>query len=110
VAGLTASWRAEGSTDSAPVAADGSFSIRITTLNTAEALLVDGPEPRAYHPSLFPFRIDQAQDAKVVMVPRSWTIRRGIYAGQTVPISLDVVMEDTSFGLSYYRGQVFEDL
>lgn len=109
LSGLRAHWRAEGSDDSAPVGADGTFAIRVSTLRTAGELLVDGPEPRAFHPSLYPFSIDLAQDARVVMVPRSWTIRRGLYAGQTIPIRLDLVMDTEEFGFTYFRGQTDED-
>lgn len=104
--GLWATWHpAADSTvvDSARVAADGTFEIHTTTVHGKGELLIDGAEPRAFHPFLYPFDDDSLLSFTVVMVPRKWTIQRGVYQGQVVATSLDLVMDDdTNRGLYTY--------
>lgn len=110
LAALRARWETAQKADSVQLAADGSFIIRATTLETAGELRIDGAAPRAFHPFLYPFHVDSLADVDVVLVPRAWTIRRGLYTGQTVPLSLDLVMDEEEFGFSYFKGQWGEDL
>ena len=109
MSGLWAMWHpAEDSVvDSARVAADGSFAIQTTTPDRSGTLVVDGPEPRSYEPFEYPFQESELLDAKLVLVPREWTIRRGLYEGQTVETGLDPVVDDdaTQTRYSYYFGQ-----
>lgn len=109
LSGLWATWHPAGDTvvDSARVNADGTFEIHTTTPDSAGELLIDGPEPRAFHPFLYPFARDSLLHVTVVMVPRKWTIRRGIYKGQTVETSLDLVVDDdaSQAAYSYYFGR-----
>ena len=100
---LWAHWRAGEAHDSAAVQGDGTFVIRPDSTPDAGELLVDALEPRHYHPSLFPFSVDSAAGITIVLVPRTWTIRKGIYQGETVPTPLDLVMDDGNTGPAYFN-------
>lgn len=106
---LRASWHADGApaTDAAPVAADGSFEIRASTVEPSGELAVDARAPRRYHPFLYPFHVDSLEDVTVVAVPRTWTIRSGIHRGETVETSLDPAVDDDASRLlyTYFYGQ-----
>jgi hypothetical protein len=56
-----------------------------------------------------PLHIDSLTNADIVMVPRSWTIKSGIYAGQNVAISLSKVMDEPMWLPSYYNGLFLDD-
>ncbi|MCG6989295.1 MAG: hypothetical protein LJF06_14100 [Gemmatimonadetes bacterium] len=105
LSGLWATWHPAGDTvvDSARVGTDGRFEIHTTTPHGEGALLIDAPDPRTFHPFLYPFDDDSLLDFTVVMVPLKWTVRHGIYEGQVVETSLDLVMDDdTNRGLYTY--------
>jgi|GEM_PF-1644884 len=88
--------RAGGVEDSVEVGADGSFALtsRGVAVDSAEVFVdtAAGGE-RAYHPAWMRLSEAQArQDVRVMLVPRAWTIPRGAFAGQTVPVSLDQLL------------------
>ncbi|MFQ6044761.1 MAG: hypothetical protein ACE5PT_00190 [Gemmatimonadales bacterium] len=103
---LWVTWRAEGETtgDSAQVKSDRTFEIRTTASHVTGELLIEGGS--VFHPFLYPFHVDSVGDIDVVMVPRVWTIKNGIYQGQVVATSLDSVMDDdgTRVAPTYYHG------
>lgn len=107
--GLWAVWRTEdgGTADSARVQSDGDFEIQASRMDSEGELLVDGTEPRTFHPFLFPFHVDALDGVDLLMIPRSWTIRSGIYRDETVPTPLDPAVEDDADQLlySYYFAQ-----
>ena len=107
--GLSVTWRTAQTPAgvTAAVQADGTFSIQPADGATTGEILVDGPSPRAYHPFLFPFHRDSVGQSDLLMVPTMWTITDGELAGQTVPVSLDLVMEDDAgnFLYSYFWAQ-----
>lgn len=116
VEGIWAIWRVEGSrvADSSRVEADGTFSIRASTGGASTQtgsvrgeLLIDGPEPRNFHPFLFPFRAEEINGLRLLLIPRRWTIRAGIYEGETVATPLDPVVEDNANQMryTYFFGQ-----
>lgn len=106
--GLHAVWRPGGGTsaDSARLDDKGRFSIDVTSPASSGALLIRADDD-AYHPFLFPFDVDELRDVHVVLVPRSWTIERGIHAGESVSTSLDPVVDDEAEQLlyTYFFGQ-----
>lgn len=107
--GLWAVWRTgDGETaDSARIQSDGGFEIQASRMDSEGGLLVDGAEPRAFHPFLFPFQADALDGVDVLVIPRSWTIRSGIHREETVPTPLDPAVEDDADQLlySYYFAQ-----
>ncbi len=106
--GLHAVWidRGTGRRDSAAVAGDGAFTIHVGGDGGPGELRVDGPAPRTVHPFLLPFPSPPAEALDLVLVPRRWTIRRGLHAGVVVPVPLDPVVDDTeTFLYSYWFGQ-----
>lgn len=111
LSGLWATWHPTGKNvvDSARVGADGSFEIHTSAEAAGGELRIDGSAPRAFHPFLYPFSIDSLARGQVavILVPRSWTIRKGLFEGQVVETRLDPVMDDDTDRLlySYYFGQ-----
>ena len=107
--GLTVSWRTEETPGgaSAAVGEDGTFSIQPADAAETGEILVDGPAPRAFHPFLFPFHRDSVSQSDLLLIPTSWTIQDGEFAGRTVATSLDLAMEDDagSFLYSYFWAQ-----
>ncbi|HEX6370091.1 MAG TPA: hypothetical protein VF006_14315 [Longimicrobium sp.] len=88
-------WRARGDTaprvDSAAVDSAGRFALPVPA-GAADSLqiVVDAAErgARAYHPALARIhRRDAQAEQGIVLVPRTWTIPAGRYAGQAVGIS-----------------------
>lgn len=108
VEGLTATWRTGGAVaGSGPVATDGSFGFAVAESDSAGELDIQGGPRGDLHPFAWPLRAPQAESLAIVMVPRRWTVRSGIYQGQTVTTSLDLVMDDDADQLlySYFFGQ-----
>lgn len=107
--GLWAIWSVDGgaTADSARILADGTFEIEASASESEGELLVDGSSPRAFHPFLFPFHADSLDGLDVLLIPRQWTIRAGVYRGESVPSSLDPAVEDDAdqYLYSYYFGQ-----
>lgn len=70
-------------------------------------LLVDGPGPRRFHPFLHPFHADSLDGVDLLLIPGSWTVRSGTYAGQSIPTPLDPVVDDEADQIlyTYYFGQ-----
>jgi hypothetical protein len=74
---------------SAPVAADGSFSIQTQVSDSISDIIID-PGPAPLLPALI--RVSSRATARglgFVLVPRSWTVQGGSFHGQTVDVSLD---------------------
>ncbi|MGD2071157.1 MAG: hypothetical protein PVI57_20990 [Gemmatimonadota bacterium] len=93
--------------DSGRVGADGTFRIETSRAELDGELLVDGPGPREFHPFLHPFDADSLDGVDLLLIPRSWTVRTGTYAGQSVPTPLDPAVDDEADQLlyTYYFGQ-----
>ncbi len=109
----------------AGVAGDGSFEVTIPEPGLLDSLvvLVDSPDPEAR--THFPVYInfggtvpesaswlppDAAPDTvfhqvRAALVPMTWTIADGPFAGQEVPIRLDAAATWANDGLSYYFAQ-----
>lgn len=109
VAGLLVLWRARGAAagDSAVVATDGTFELTPSTEDPAGELLIDEPGPRRFHPFLYPLHRDSMGIAEVLLIPRRWTVDAGAFAGQTVEIPLDPVLDDdvARLAFTYFFGQ-----
>ena len=109
ITGLTVTWR----TDETPagvsgsILGDGTFTLQPADASESGELLIDDPAPRAYHPFLFPFHRDSVGGSDLLLVPMTWTIVEGDYAGRSVPVSLDLAMEDDAgnFLYSYFWAQ-----
>lgn len=86
-------WRAAGAlrTDSAAVDPEGRFAVAVPAdAGDSLELIVDAAERsrRAYHPALARLHRRDARAAQgIVLVPRTWTIAAGRYAGRTVDVS-----------------------
>ena len=106
---LWAVWRPGNgaSADSSQLAADGVFRIEVTSPASAGELRIGGPDAGEYHPFLYPFEVAELVGVDVVMVPRSWTVRRGPFAGEVVATSLDLAVDDNAdkYLYSYFFGQ-----
>lgn len=109
VGSLQAHWR---TTDgqivaSVPVLADGTFSLSTPAPEAYGEILIDGPEPRSFHPFLFPYRATGPVRTEVFMVPLRWTVKSGIFQGQHVETPLDPVVDDDADNtfFTYYRAQ-----
>ena len=59
VDGLSATWTSTttGASSSGPVGADGRIEFRLPDAAGIGELVIDGPEPRAYHPFMFPVAV-----------------------------------------------------
>lgn len=70
---LWAVWRTQDgeAADSARVQTDGGFEIQASRMETEGELLVDGSEPRTFHPFLLPFQADALDGVDLLVVPRS---------------------------------------
>ncbi|HEX6575298.1 MAG TPA: Ig-like domain-containing protein [Gemmatimonadaceae bacterium] len=100
---FTPTWKSTSKSDAGSAQANGEFVVRVSTLDEKGELLIDSPSPRGFHPFLYQLDADSAANLSVVLVPTSWTIERGIYKGQTVSTSLDLVMDEPSLN-PYYWG------
>ncbi|HEX5727128.1 MAG TPA: hypothetical protein VFX98_16745, partial [Longimicrobiaceae bacterium] len=107
--GLRVFARAPGFADSAEVAPTGEFTLALPEDFPAEGveLHTDAADRdrRAYHPALARLRPgDLAREPRFVLVPRTWTVPAGTYAGVRVPISLDRAFEAPCEGCQgFYR-------
>jgi hypothetical protein len=88
-AGLTVVVASGSSRVTAPVAADGSFSIQAQVPDSITDIIID-PGAGPLLPALIrvPSRA-AVSGLGVVLVPRSWTVQGGSFHGQTVAISMD---------------------
>jgi hypothetical protein len=87
---------ASGFTDSAAVGADGRFEFRppSTFADTAElSAQAADLRPDRYHPMIARLTARQTgPELRAVLVPTTWTIRSGTYAGATVDVSADAAL------------------
>jgi hypothetical protein len=91
-AGLVASVSGTAGVTTAPVGADGRFTLqaRVDTDSVDITVDVQAGGTRTVLPALFRVAGRQpAQSYRVVLVPNRWTIQGGTYAGTAVPISVD---------------------
>jgi hypothetical protein len=95
-------WKSGNVTDVGSTSPTGQFTIRLSQLDDKGELLIDAPPPSGFHPFLYQLNVDSASNLSVVMVPTAWTIQRGIYRGETVPISLDLVMDEPNLNPYYF--------
>ena len=97
---------------SAPVEADGTFALGIPDrVQGLGFLTIEPARGAAVHPAwviLSPGELDL--DQTIVLAPRTWTIRSGAYAGQTVPIdpalAADPSVQPSFWGFYFPFGQV----
>jgi hypothetical protein len=67
--------------------------VRTIAASTSAELRVDAAgSDRQFHPFLYPVHTLPAESLSIVMVPRRWTVRRGVYAGLPVEVFLDKTM------------------
>jgi hypothetical protein len=89
-AGLQVTLRAGGSSQSASVAANGSFQIQADLPGDSVDLIIDTQGARTILPALLRLPAGTAFGfTSIVLVPASWTVAGGRYDGETVDISLD---------------------
>jgi hypothetical protein len=95
--------------DSADVLADGSWSIRPSSIISDSAdIIIDriGNGTRRFHPVIA--RISSSQltrEVNVILVPRQWTIARGKYRGTSIPVSLEAAYTLAPGGLNFFLRQ-----
>jgi len=96
--------------ESAPVMPDGRFVVAGPGAGGAVEVVVDAAAgaPRRFHPSAARVHPDSADgELRVVVIPRSWTIRAGKYAGRPVEVSLERAFAPACPGCSsYFRAGV----
>jgi len=109
--GLWATWRFESAArvDSSRIGSAGTFEIHASGTDAAETGELSIAGSGEFHPFLFPFHVDSVPDLDVVLVPRSWTVQRGIHQGEVVTTSLDSVVDDNAdqYRYSYFFGQPY---
>lgn len=97
-------------TETAAVAPDGRFTLAGPRPTGEVEVVVDAiaRSERRFHPvSARVAAGDLEGELRVMLVPRSWTIRAGKHAGTTVPISLERAFAPACFGCSsYFRAGV----
>jgi hypothetical protein len=89
-AGLTATVVSGASRVSAPVSASGTFSVQTAPESDSVDVIIAEATGGSVLPALV--RVGgrtHATGLRVILVPRSWTINGGEYAGQTVAVSVD---------------------
>jgi hypothetical protein len=90
-AGLRVLVSSRAGSAAAPIAADGSFSLRATVAGDSVDYIVDAADgARTFHPALVRVPAGTAPDLRIVLVPRRWTIERGTFAGTAVNVSPDL--------------------
>ena len=102
IEGLTATWTPTGAeaVDSVRIGTDGRVTLPRSSAGPGD-LRIDGPEPRDFHPILLPIDPARGWYRDLLLVPTRWTIRKGAFAGQTVEMQLDRVVDDRVSAMRY---------
>ena len=104
---------------SSTVTSDSTFSVSVNVSVDTLRVLVDAPSStnRTFHPALFRAPIAELRSGiTVLMVPLQWTITKGTYAGETIPISMHEALSTPKprfghyLGGGLYQGTYFTDL
>ena len=98
---------ADGETASGTIPPGGAFHIELpfSAPGWSEIeVATSDPVGAAYFPALFRLEaLEMADTLRLLLVPRAWTVRRGAYEGDTVPISLDDAFDSRVAVGSFYQ-------
>lgn len=101
----------------AEVGHDGSFSLANHFAGDSLSVMIVGSGfERRYHPTLLVLPLESVTDIEVLLIPRSWRIRGGRYAGELVDISLAAAFRPPCGGMGdincdgFYPRNWLEDL